>query len=230
MAVVSEPNAERISQNVFACSSNAVVSIPATTALVKRCRIMLSQIPSDTSEDHQQEPLRHRAQNVEYPMASPYLFLDTEFSDFTSPTLLSLGLVDQHGHSFYGELPAPSNSSDFVQEHVLSQWGRAPDAYRTPHKLGMAVRDWLSAYPSVTVCYDYHTDADLLEALLAEQKPLSTAVTWQHVGYLYTDENPACMALEWARTRTEMGIEQHHALADAYALRALFESIHGAPE
>jgi hypothetical protein len=162
-------------------------------------------------------------------MDSPYLFLDTEFSDFSNPALLSLGFVDQYGNSFYGELSMPSGASYFVQQHVLSQWGRVPHSFRIRDELGAAVRNWLSAYPSVTVCYDYHTDADLLEALLAEQKPLSTAVKWQHVGYLYTDENPACMAREWARTRAEIGIGQHHALADAYALRTLFESIHGVP-
>lgn len=161
-------------------------------------------------------------------MPSPYIFFDTEFTHFCDPQLLSIGLVDQRGRFFYGELPPPSNASTFVRDRVLSQWGRVPSSYDTLEGLGAAVGEWLAYYDQPVLCYDYHTDGDLLEHLLSLATPHG-AVHWQHVGYLYTEQEPVCMTQEWHRTHHELGVAQHHALADAYALRALFESMHGAP-
>jgi hypothetical protein len=48
------------------------------------------------------------------------IFLDTEFTDFYEPCLISMGLASEYGEDFYAEVPYPDHAcSAFVREAVL---------------------------------------------------------------------------------------------------------------
>lgn len=57
------------------------------------------------------------------------IFIDTEFTDFKSAELISLGLVTEDcRHEFYAELPInQARCSDFVLRNVLLQLRKVPD-------------------------------------------------------------------------------------------------------
>ena len=60
------------------------------------------------------------------------VFLDTEFTDFVRPDLISLALVSEDGREFYAERTdyRKDECSDFVRETVLPLLGRVPGASR----------------------------------------------------------------------------------------------------
>lgn len=155
------------------------------------------------------------------------LFLDTEFTDFIHPELLSIGIVDESGGSFYGEFYYEKDVNSFVQEHVISQWGKIPERLFLDYDtLARHLIKWLSNYKEpLELCYDYHTDADLFEDLIRDKVP----VIYSHLGYLNGTIHELASFKEWARIEKEMGIVRHHALADAYALRASYWDAHGNP-
>ena len=58
------------------------------------------------------------------------VFLDTEFTSFVRPDLISIGLVAEEGREFYAERTdyRKDDCSDFVRETVLPLLGRVPGA------------------------------------------------------------------------------------------------------
>ncbi len=151
------------------------------------------------------------------------VFLDTEFTKFAHPDLISLALVAEDGREFYAERTDYRNNecSGFVQETVLPLLGRVPGAACNSRELTDRVRAWFAALPEpATVIFDFKTDWHLLAvAMLGRPKknpptdfatPLfldSYAITnpvfEQAQNLLYTQDWPP-----------------HHALADARALMA----------
>lgn len=164
------------------------------------------------------------------------VFLDCEFTSFGDPQLLSMGLVSEHDHAFYGELPVPAVREDnpFVDEHVLSQWGRMPTAFETPSAMAAALEHWLLSLESryIEVHYDYHKDMDLLEALLQHDerwKCWEHRLIATHVGYLYGDDRvEEYVKIAWEQEALKTGLYAHHALADARVLRSAFLMVHSA--
>ena len=162
-----------------------------------------------------------------------YLFLDTEFlpaDGDQEPMLLSIGLCSRTGEEFYAELePLPEATNAFVRDHVLSQFGRDAGIVGSASEVATALAAWLDGLgqPRLEVCYDFHTDFDLLEQLLAGT-PCATNVVETHVGYL-NGEAAAERAAEacFAHLEASRALKRHHALADALALRAKFEAVHG---
>lgn len=72
------------------------------------------------------------------------IFLDTEFTDFIRPHLISIGMVADSGEEFYAEIPYPdSECSDFVRETVIPLLGRFPDAICSKENLSVRLRTWL---------------------------------------------------------------------------------------
>jgi hypothetical protein len=147
--------------------------------------------------------------------ASVKLYVDCEFTDFICCELISIALVSETGHEFYGECSDfdVSVCSPFVREAVLPQLGK-PTAYvYTTCDLRDALLNWwrkLSAAVSeCLVCVDNVIDWDLLIDLLGEVPSGWRGIL---VGHL-TDPG-----------RKEAYFSQHggrhHALHDARALRA----------
>ena len=62
-------------------------------------------------------------------------FLDTEFTDFVRPDLISIALVSEDGREFYAERTdyREDDCSDFVRETVLPLLGGVPDAAFSLH-------------------------------------------------------------------------------------------------
>ena len=114
-----------------------------------------------------------------------------------------------------------------MTEHVVSQWGKIPNSlYLDNDMLSKHLIKWLSNYTEpLDICYDYHTDADLFESLIRD----SVQVTYSNISYLNGTEYELAAIKEWARIEKEMSISRHHALADAYALRATYWELHGKP-
>ena len=170
---------------------------------------------------------------------TPLIFFDTEFTDFTNPQLLSLGMVTHDGREFYAELDCrdPGNGAvfaragDFVRSNVLSQWGRIPGAVMP--QIGERAGDWLHALAEeacqpLILCFDFRTDYELLK------RSLEDAGHWKHLRQRLRPvdiddltgraEGLQAAAAELAQLRSRR-IGLHHALADALALRAAYLAV-----
>lgn len=171
-------------------------------------------------------------------------FLDTEFTDFLHPGLLTLGLVTLDGREHCVELDMSSEmgrarglsaSSNFLRFNgVLDQWGCVPSAQCTEWEMGRRTGEWLlevaqSSGLRVSVASDYLTDYELMEHAIRDAglwervrevvQPLDIdRITGAIEGELAADER----FREMQRTR---GLSRHHALADALALRAVYLAV-----
>jgi hypothetical protein len=100
------------------------------------------------------------------------IFIDTEFTNLTTPRLISLALVAEDGAEFYGELSDfdARECSEFVKEKVLPQLGQYPLQIMSRTELSGAVQRWMARIREMkerpVLCYDYPTDVDLLFALI----------------------------------------------------------------
>lgn len=146
------------------------------------------------------------------------VFLDTEFTDFVNPHLISIGLASEYGEEFYAEVPFPSAAcSAFTREVVLPLLGRVPDAACLPENLRVKIIKWIEIVrrsdEDVEICFDFQTDWDLFVHALDCRVP-----TW-------------CRSRRVARNINELlryefhkknGLPEHHALYDAMANRYAF--------
>jgi hypothetical protein len=166
------------------------------------------------------------------------VFLDTEFTNLETPSLLSLALVADDGREHYVELDmneranagqAMEQASDFVRSTVLPMWSRVPCAAATYAEMARRTSAWLAALGPVEVLYDYSVDFELLERLLSVEEPgARPRLEPVHVGYLLDDADGKLAAARSLGLSTSQGLGEHHALADARALRARFHAVHGA--
>ena len=176
------------------------------------------------------------------------IFLDTEFTSFHRPYLLSLGMVSlDDAREFYAELDmttpagqeALSRSSEMVRgPAVLGQWGRVPGASMDLYKMCKLTANWLSrelalanedsgdTRNTLALCSDYDVDFKLLVELLRLDRSwdvLRNRICYQGIytimSHAKADQGEEKCFEELAKTR---GLRQHHALADALAMRAGF--------
>lgn len=149
------------------------------------------------------------------------VFLDTEFTDFANPRLISFGLVAEDGREFYAELAdgwASEHCVAFVSEVVLPLLDRNSGTILIREEAGAKAIAWLRTLgSSVSIVSDTGVDWRLLSVLL-----------WPHPS---DDLNIEGGLLSWPAfamaTRCEKHIEEllsgdtrrHHALVDARALR-----------
>ena len=165
------------------------------------------------------------------------LFLDTEFFESRrGPRLLSIGIVSP-ASEFYAELDESSlarmagiRKNRFLQRTVLSQFRRIADAQTTLVEMAHKTALWLRVQGSESfqVAYDYSMDFKLLADLLMLADPAVLAKLQPiHVGYLLEDPDGIAAAdAAWSTAESLHGLTRHHALADAFALRARFEAVH----
>ena len=151
------------------------------------------------------------------------VFLDTEFTSFVRPDLISIGLVAEDGREFYAERTdyRKDDCSDFVRETVLPLLGRVPGAACSRPELTRRVRQWLDALPvPATIIFDYERDWLLLaEACLGSghQKPPANVGEKLHLDRfaithpIFEQAQNLIYTPDWP---------PHHALADARALMA----------
>jgi hypothetical protein len=144
------------------------------------------------------------------------VFLDTEFTDFIDPRLISIGLASSEGHEFYDEVVFPSTScSDFVKKVVvplLSCGERISQG-----QLGAKVLDWLNRIRNakpVVICYDSDYDRVLFFSLYNNNPP--SFLIFRSIPY------HSINGLRRYEFFSMRGLAEHHALNDAMALRHAF--------
>ena len=141
------------------------------------------------------------------------VFIDTEYTNFHAPQLISIGLVADTGEEGYFEVEHDAKAcSEFVRDVVVPLLGREPNALVPQHLLASKLFTWLEIVKprqhDITICFDHQTDWDLFIAALNYQVPpwvKSRNVCYEIGDLLYQDffEREA--------------LPEHHALYDARA-------------
>jgi len=146
------------------------------------------------------------------------IFIDTEFTDFTDPHLISIGMASISGEEFYAEVAYPDEKcSVFVREIVIPLLGRIPDAQCLAVQLGDNILDWLDKVrrnQDVEICFDFETDWDLFSNAIARPIPAWCAprlISARNINEL----------LRYAFHKKK-NLPEHHALYDAMATRYAF--------
>lgn len=157
------------------------------------------------------------------------IFLDTEFTDFIRPDLISLALVSEDGQEFYAERTDYQQDacSSFVRETVLPLLGRVSGAACTRSELTQRLHAWFLQLPEPAILiYDFEGDWQLLvkailgpayqsppdnfgEPLLLGNSSITHPIFERAQNNSYTQDWPP-----------------HHALADARALMAGYRAWH----
>ncbi|WP_050464315.1 3'-5' exoribonuclease [Herbaspirillum autotrophicum] len=143
------------------------------------------------------------------------IFLDTEFTDFVRPHLISIGMAADSDDEFYAEIPYPYDEcSDFVREVVLPLLGKFPDATYSKQELAEKLRSWLdvlnAAHGTLEICFDFQTDWDLFIDALDYQVP-----KW----CVQKQVNRNINELLYYEYHKKNALPEHHALYDARANR-----------
>jgi len=165
------------------------------------------------------------------------IYIDAEFTDLVQPKLLSLGMVTSDGQEHYVELdladPASAgtlkHASGFVLDNgVLEQWGRIPDSATSHFEMGKRTARWLLTQTArlgepTQITFDYETDYNLLKSLLQDAgqwEAVRSVTVPQNVGE-WSNRLDGSLGASFAYDQLQgRGLERHHALADAHALRA----------
>ncbi len=165
-----------------------------------------------------------------------FLFLDTEYTTHAAPELLALALVSMTGDEYYCELHGQdpcsqarmARSNDFVRATVLPQFGRLPSRRQCAAELGRDLPLWLAqrGCKSLHVCYDWSVDFNLLESLLQELGASCELRLLEPCNLSILNTEPHAEAAREAAYHLlgTRGLCRHHALADAWALRAAYLS------
>lgn len=151
------------------------------------------------------------------------VYLDTEFTQFTQPQLISIGLAADDGREFYAVMKSIPlhHCSAFVREIVLPIIEHWPSATLDRRELQQSLRQWLnkSAEPLEIVC-DFATDAELLIELIGGQTALGLREF--NIAGVTVLSAMLCEQITHAVDRYFAEPRQwprHHALEDARALR-----------
>jgi hypothetical protein len=146
------------------------------------------------------------------------LFLDTEFTDFVDPDLISIGIVDENGREFYAESTSFRREacSTFVVETVLPLLGQSDTIVGTHQHIAHQLERWLEQYreDGAVVCVDYQTDWYLFQVLLS-QLPKRSNMNFITHDNIWPNLDSQRITQWWSDTQ----LPQHHALYDAHANR-----------
>lgn len=149
-------------------------------------------------------------------MSEQLVFIDTEFTCFSDPQLISIGLAASTGEEFYAEVPYSFGScSEFVREVVVPLLGKeVAYPYDELHSL---LRNWFTvvkAAESITICYDSECDRTLFLQVFDNRPP--HFIRFRDVGERNINE---LLRYEF---HVKNNLPEHHALYDALALRYAF--------
>jgi hypothetical protein len=149
------------------------------------------------------------------------VFLDTEFTDFTDPKLISCGLVAENGSEFYVELSdawMPEQCSEFVQSVVLPRLDRSAATTLCRSEAGVHLAEWLASQGnSATLIHDAAVDWHLCAELLRAAPGIGTRIAPQLLSW-----PGSAMARHYALLLAKNlanDAMRHHALFDARAVQ-----------
>lgn len=146
-----------------------------------------------------------------YSKIKMHIYIDTEFTDFIQPQLISIGLVSECNQHFYAELNNYDlgRCSDFVKTTVLPQLGKNAALVMDSDKLRRKLMAWLQQFGALNpvIVYDYTADWTLLQNALGCTPP------WLTHKNIYREINDLVVE----RFFMDSGLSDHHALHDAMA-------------
>ncbi|MBR7780231.1 3'-5' exoribonuclease [Undibacterium rugosum] len=146
------------------------------------------------------------------------IFIDTEFTDFIKPQLISMGLVAASGEEFYAEVPFLEIScSTFVKEVVIPLLGKQHGAVCSKDELRERLITWLELVrprnEALEICFYFQTDWDLFANALGGSIPI-----WCQARLIGREINELLRYDFHKRNQ----LPEHHALYDARAIRYAF--------
>lgn len=145
------------------------------------------------------------------------IFIDTEFTDFIKPELISIGLISECGKfEFYAELPVNRKKCNaFVIKTVLPLLNRVDNAKCTLNQLTFNLVRWIEQFKNQkpVICFDYDGDWTLFCSAMGDEIP--SYIKSKNI-YPYLNE------LKLELFFNESKLNQHHALNDAKANRFVF--------
>ncbi|SMC29380.1 protein of unknown function [Andreprevotia lacus DSM 23236] len=148
------------------------------------------------------------------------IFVDTEFTDFIQCELISIGLVSEdEQYSLYLEVSDFERAlcNAFVQSAVLPQLGQSSTATMPKSDVQAALLTWFARLPSeVSLAVDSQYDLDLLQDIVGGQWPTGVS-SWVDLRPMATT---AAFKQAMANYHNNPARPWHHALHDAYGLRA----------
>lgn len=144
------------------------------------------------------------------------VFLDTEFTNFNDPELISIGLASSDSVNFYAEVDyVASSCSEFVHKVVVPLLS-CNSQISTEHLRDKILR-WLDSIRGtspILICYDSDYDRILFLRLLDNNMP--NFLILRNIGYQHID------GVKRADFYLSNNLDEHHALNDAMALRYAF--------
>lgn len=154
---------------------------------------------------------------------SHLIFLDTEFTSFESPKLISIGLAASTGENFYAEVPfATTSTSPFVRDVVIPLLNQDPAAYCQFDELNVRIRNWLTVVRTgveIVICFDSQYDESLFRSIFDGYPPPSLR---------FRNVDGKINELLRHEFLVKNMLPEHHALNDAMAMRYAFrDSLHG---
>ena len=173
---------------------------------------------------------------------SKLIYIDTEFTSFSKPELISMGAVTYTGESFYVEITNYNRhkESDFVKSVVLPLLN--PNTYGKK-KSGASVSfyHWLSELGEAKFVCDFSDDFSLICDLLNKEFPLNIELNWIHVNDLLvsakkvqnngtiSDRERGILTRDYFEGidfyLNQLHLHKHHALNDAMAMKFSVERI-----
>jgi hypothetical protein len=141
------------------------------------------------------------------------IFIDTEFTDFIDPQLISIGMAAESGETFYAELPYDrARCSQFVRDVVIPLLENTPESLASPDDLYIQISNWLRivrpSNESIDICFDYQTDWDLFSRAFDHHVP-----SWCNSRLIGSNINEL-LRYEFHKKNQ---LPEHHALNDARA-------------
>ncbi len=144
------------------------------------------------------------------------IFLDTEFTNFDNPELISIGLVDENDRKFYGEFNdyTLDECSQFVKEIVIPLLGYSIETVvGNSEKIFSELDHWFEEYNKIDIMIDFLGDWYLIRDKLNEES-IDKISVWEFAPDYFLE----------SECRRKYGYPAHHALYDAivnkYACRA----------
>jgi hypothetical protein len=149
-------------------------------------------------------------------MSDQLVFIDTEFTCFSDPQLISIGLAASTGEEFYAEVPyAFGKCSEFVREVVVPLLSK--ETVYSYDELHMHLWNWFTVVKTtevITICHDSEFDRTLFLQIFDNRPP-------HFIRFRDVSERNINELLRY-EFHTKNGRAEHHALYDALALRYAF--------
>jgi len=149
-------------------------------------------------------------------MSLQIIFVDTEFTDFKDPKLISIGIAAQTGEEFYAEVEhSIDDCSDFVRATVLPLLNK--NKTWSLQDLKGVLSAWIDTVRlegPVMVCYDSDYDRKMLYQIFGNDTP--NGIVFRCLGTSYVNK---LKMYEW-HVKSQQAV--HHALYDARALKYAF--------